>query len=161
MSTLTAALAAPPTALAEASVRDDPTLWEVDDTLWATIQPVLVIAKPRRKPGRPRADDRAIFNGLVWLARTGSQWKEVPRRYGPKSTVHDRLVEWVTHGCLARAWALLLDQYDDEIGLQWEWQAADGCIIKAPLGKKGGLARRRRPGPTRPTGASRAASGTP
>jgi transposase len=161
MSTLTAALAAPATAPAEASVRDDPTLWEVDDTLWASLQPVLVVPKPRRKPGRPRADDRAIFNGLVWLARTGSQWKELPRRYGPKSTVHDRLVEWVTHGCLERAWALLLDRYDDEIGLQWEWQAADGCLIKAPLGKKGGLARRRRSAPTPRIVANPGPSATP
>ena len=47
------------------------------------------------------------------------------------------MVEWVEHGCLAAAWALLLGRYDGEIGLQWEWQAADGCIVKAPLGKKG------------------------
>lgn len=161
MMTLTAAPAAPPTAPAEAPVRDDPTLWEVDDALWAEIRPALVVAKPRLKPGRPRSDDRRILNGLVWLARTGSQWKELPARYGPKSTAHDRLAEWVAHGCLERAWALLLDRYDEEIGLQWEWQAADGCIIKAPLGKKGGPEKPRRPGPTRPTGASPAASATP
>jgi transposase len=160
MMTLTAAPAAPPTAPAEAPVRDDPTLWEVDDALWAEIRPALVVAKPRRKPGRPRSDDRRIFNGLVWLARTGSQWKELPTRYGPKSTAHDRLKEWVAHGCLAAAWALLLGWYDDGIGLQWEWQAADGCIVKAPLGKKGTPASRRRRARTRPTAASAAPSAT-
>ncbi len=160
MTALTAAAAAPPTAPAEAPVRDDPTIWEVDDALWEEIRPALVVAKPRLTPGRPRRHDRAIFNGLIWLARTGSQWQQLPRRYGPKSTVHDRLVEWVTHGCLERAWALLLARYDEEIGLQWEWQAADGCLIKAPLGKKGGLAKRRRPAPTRPIAPSPAASAT-
>lgn len=160
MMTLTAAPAAPPTAPAEASVRDDPTIWEADDALWAELRPALVVAKPRRKPGRPRADDRRIFNGLLWLARTGSQWKELPARYGPKSTAHDRLKEWVEQGCLAAAWAMLLRRYDDGIGLQWEWQAADGCIVKAPLGKRGSPVRPRRPGATRPTAASAAPSAT-
>src|SRR6188768_3359344 len=119
MNTLLAAPAASLTAPAEAPVRDDPTLWEVDDALWVALQPVLVIDKPRIKPGRPRNDDRPIFNGLIWLARTGSQWKELPARYGPKSTAHARMVEWVEHGRLAAAWALVLGRYDDEIGLQW------------------------------------------
>ena len=145
---------APPTA------KDDPTIWRVDDALWAELQPLLVITKPRKKPGRPRKDDRPIFDGLIWLARTGSQWDALPRAFGAKSTVHARFLEWVDHGCFARAWALLLSRYDDEVGLDWQWQAADGCLVKAPLGKKGGLARRRRRGPTPPTGASAAPSGT-
>jgi putative transposase len=145
---------APPTA------KDDPTIWRVDDALWAELQPLLVITKPRKKPGRPRNEDRPIFDGLIWLARTGSQWDALPRAFGAKSTVHARFLEWVDHGCFARAWALLLSRYDDEVGLDWQWQAADGCIVKAPLGKKGGLARRRRRGPPPPTGASAAPSGT-
>ena len=160
MNTILAAPAAPSTAPAEAPVRDDPTIWEVDDALWADLQPLLLITKARIKPGRPRNDDRPIFDGLIWLARTGAHWAALPVRYGPKSTAHARMVEWVEHGCLAAAWALLLGRYDEEIGLQWEWQAADGCIVKAPLGKKGSPASRRRPGATRPTGASAARSGT-
>ena len=148
--------AEPPTAAA----KDDPTLWRVDDALWAELQPLLVIDKPRKKPGRPRTNDRPIFDGLIWLDRTGSQWAALPRAFGAKSTVHDRFQEWVAHGCFARAWARLLEAYDGAVGLDWQWQAADGCIVKAPLGKKGGLARRRRRGPTPPTGASAAASGT-
>ena len=148
--------AEPPTA----ADKDDPTLWRVDDALWAELQPLLVIDKPRKKPGRPRNDDRAIFDGLIWLDRTGSQWAALPRAFGAKSTVHDRFQEWVEHGCFARAWARLLEAYDGEVGLDWQWQAADGCIVKAPLGKKGGLAKPRRRGPTPPTEGNAAASGT-
>jgi len=139
---------------------DDPTIWEVDDEVWAELEPLLVIDKPRKKPGRPRSDDRSLFNGLIWLARTGAQWESLPRRFGPKSTVHDRFQEWVLHGCLAAAWALLLERYDEEIGLQWEWQAADGCIVKAPLGKRGRRVSRKRPAAIRPTGARVGASAT-
>ncbi len=139
---------------------DDPTIWAVDDRLWAELAPILKIDKPRKKPGRPRRDDRAIFDGLIWLARTGSQWSELPRRFGPKSTVHERFSEWVAHGALERAWAVLLRAYDAELGLDWEWQAADGCIVKAPFGKKGGPARRRPRAATPPIGANPAPSAT-
>ncbi len=128
-----------------------PIISEVDDALQGELEPVLRVEKVRKKPGRPRRDDRAIFDGLIWLARTGSQWQELPRRFGPKSTVHARFTEWAASGALERAWAVLLRAYDAEIGLDWEWQAADGCIVKAPFGKKGGLARRKPRVATPPT----------
>lgn len=140
--------------------KDDPTIWRVDDALWAQLGPILACDKVRKKPGRPRRDDRAIFDGLIWLARTGSQWAELPREFGPKSTVHERFSEWVATGALERAWAVVLAAYDAELGLDWSWLAADGCIVKAPFGKKGGPARPKPPGATPPTAASRAPSAT-
>ena len=149
-----------PAASAATPDRDDPTIWRVDDDLWALLAPLLECDKPRKKPGRPRRDDRAIFDGLIWLARTGAQWSRLPREFGPKSTVHERFTEWVGTGALERAWAVLLREYDDEVGLDWTWQAADGCTVKAPFGKKGGPAKRRPRGATPPTGASPAPSAT-
>ena len=148
---------APPAAPATPD-KDDPTIWRVDDALWAKLEPILRSDKPRKKPGRPRRDDRAIFDGLIWLARTGGQWAALPRAFGPKSTVHERFSEWIATGKLEQAWAVLLREYDAELGLDWTWQAADGCIVKAPFGKKGGLARRRRRAVTPPIGASPAPS---
>src|SRR5215207_6427347 len=139
---------------------DDPTIWRVDDALWALLAPLLASTKPRKKPGRPRRDDRAIFDGLIWLARTGSQWAALPREFGPKSTVHERFSAWIDSGALERAWAVLLREYDAVIGLEWTWQAADGCIVKAPFGKKGALARRRPRGATPPIAANPGPSAT-
>lgn len=65
MSEKRAAVAAPET------TDDLPTIWRVDDALWAELRPLLVVEKVRKKPGRPRRDDRAIFDGLIWLARSG------------------------------------------------------------------------------------------
>ena len=149
-----------PAATAAAPEKDDPTIWRVDDALWALLAPILASTKARKKPGRPRRDDRAIFDGLIWLARSGSQWAALPREFGPKSTVHERFSEWVASGALERAWAVLLAVYDGELGLDWTWQAADGCLVKAPFGKKGGPARRRPPAPTRPIGGNPAPSAT-
>jgi putative transposase len=132
----------------------------VDDALWAELRPLLVIDKPRKKPGRPRLDDRPIFDGLLWLARNGGQWATLPRQFGAKSTVHARFQGWIAHGCFEHAWARLLEVYDGEVRLDWQWQAADGCLVQAPLGKKGGPVRRKRPGRIPPTGAHAASSGT-
>ena len=153
MTTPLSAAAAVPTA------KDDPTIWRVDDALWALLEPVLRVDKPRKKPGRPRRDDRAIFDGLIWLTRTGAQWSQLPREFGPKSTVHERFTEWIETGALQRAWAVLLGAYDHDIGLDWTWQAADGCIVKAPFGKKGALARRRPRAATPRIAANRAPNG--
>ena len=149
-----------PAAEAAPTEKDDPTIWRVDDALWAKLAPILKSDKVRKKPGRPRRDDRTIFDGLIWLARTGSQWAALPREFGPKSTVHERFSEWVEDGKLERAWAVLLREYDAALGLDWSWLAADGCIVKAPGGKKGALARRKPRAPTPPTAANRAPSAT-
>jgi putative transposase len=95
-----------------------------------------MVNKPRLKLGRPRSADRPIFDALIYLARTGCQWEALPKEFPPKSTVHDRLQEWLEYGCLAAAWAILLAEYDDTLGIEWQWQSADGCIVKAPLGKR-------------------------
>lgn len=136
--------------------KDDPTIWRVDDVLWSRVAPLLAVDKPRKKPGRPRADDRPLFDGVIWVLRTGAQWKEMPPAFGPKSTVHDRFQEWVQTGAFARAWTLLLEEYDEFVGLDLHWQSADGCLVKAPLGKKGGRARPSGRAPTPPTAANAA-----
>lgn len=128
----------PPDSVTTAAPKDDPTIWRADDALWARLAPLLVVDKPRKKPGRPRADDRALFAGVIWVLRTGAQWSAVPREFGATSTVHDRFQEWVRTGAFARAWTLLLAEYDEFVGLDLHWQSADGCLVKAPLGKKGG-----------------------
>ena len=143
-------MSTPRPAAVAAPDKDDPTIWRVDAALWAKLAPILKSDKARKKPGRPRRDDRAIFDGLIWL----------PRAFGPKSTVHERFSEWVETGQLGRAWAALLREYDAALGLDWSWLAADGCIVKAPFGKKGAPARRTPRGATPPTGANRAPSGT-
>jgi putative transposase len=139
---------------------DDPAIWRVDDALWAKLTPILKSDKARKKSGRPRRDDRAIFDGLIWLARTGSQWAALPREFGPKSTVHERFAEWVADDKLARAWAVLLAEYDATIGLDWSWLAADGCIVKAPFGKKGLPAMRKQRAATPPTAGNPVPSAT-
>ncbi len=154
MTTLSADLA--PSGAIAPPAKDDPTIWRVDDVLWARLAPLLVVDKPRKKSGRPRRADRALFDGVLWVIRTGAQWRTLPPEFGPKSTVHARFQEWVQSGAFDHAWTLLLQEYDDFVGLDLHWQSADGCLIKAPLGKKGGLEKPSGRGPTPPIAANAA-----
>ena len=97
--------------------------------------------------------NRAIFNGLIHMARSGGQWSTFPREFAAKSTAFDRFNAWVEQGSFQTAWTVLLEEYDSLIGidqrihgfLEWAWQSADGCIVKAPLGKKRALVSRKVP----------------
>jgi putative transposase len=65
------------------------TIWEVPDGLWSRILPILEEdCPPPVNIGRPRADWRRIFNGIVFRLRTGCQWNKLPKQFGDDSTVH-------------------------------------------------------------------------
>jgi putative transposase len=52
------------------------------------------------------------------------------------SSAHRRFQEWEAAGVFHRLWELGLHEYDELKGLEWEWQALDGAMTKAPLGGK-------------------------
>ena len=108
--------------------------WRIPDALWERIAPLLPVPPPRPKGGRPRKPDRPLMDAIFYLLRTGGQWKSLPPTFDPPSTVHDRFQEWVAAGVFARLWQAGLLLYEDAQGLEWEWQAMDGAMTKAPLG---------------------------
>ena len=79
--------------------------------------------------------DRQAFAAIVYVLRTGIQWNALPRALGASSTVHDRFQDWEQKGFFLRLWQAGLQVYDELEGIQWEWQAVDGAMTKAPLGK--------------------------
>jgi putative transposase len=112
-----------------------PTLWHVPDDLWSLIAPLLGPEKAPGTPGRPAVPFRRVFDGIVYVLRTGCQWSALPRHeYAPKSTVWGRFQQWTAAGVFQQAWLLVLVYYDLEVGIEWKWQAMDGVITKAPLG---------------------------
>ena len=110
--------------------------YQIPDALWERIRPLLPAPKPKKKEGRPRMDDRQAMTANVYVARTGCQWNALPRSLGASSTVHDRFQEWCEAGVFERMWQAGLLEYDEKIGIEWEWQAMDGAMTKAPLGGK-------------------------
>lgn len=110
------------------------TIWHIPDDLWKKIKPLLGKEKPPHSPGRPVVPYRVVFNGILYVLRTGCQWKVAPEKYGSGSTLHRRFQQWRRRGVFTRLWRLLLREYDHRCGILWLWQALDSCMTKAPLG---------------------------
>lgn len=110
------------------------TIWEIDDDLWAIIEPELLAFWPRKNTGRPAADWRKCLNGIIYQMRTGCQWNSLPQQFGDDSTVHRWFQRWAEQGVLERIWAKLLRHCEELRGVQWKWQAADGSLGKARFG---------------------------
>src|SRR2546423_4968932 len=108
-----------------------PTLWEIPDDLWERIEWLLNEYDPPKPTGRGRADARRILDGLIFRFRTSCQWQHIPKVYGDDSTIHRTLQRWVKLKLFEMIWSLLVAECD-ELGLvNWQWQAADGCLGKA------------------------------
>lgn len=52
--------------------------------------------------GRPPADKRKVIRGIFWILDNGAKWKDLPRRFGSKSTVHRWFQTWVREGVFER-----------------------------------------------------------
>ena len=106
----------------------------IPESLWRRIEPLLPQYKPGRKGGRPRVKPRHVIDGILYLLRTGCQWKALPREFGCSSTVHRYFQEWAAMGLFERLWKLCLKEYDRRRGIAWRWQSVDGAMAKSPLG---------------------------
>lgn len=115
------------------------TIWELPDSLWERILPLLQEFWPDKQTGRHHADWRRAFNGIIFRMRSGCQWDQLPRQFGPKSTVHDWFQRWCVGGVMQQIWEELAKECDELGEVDWRWQAADGRLGKARFGgKKGG-----------------------
>ena len=59
--------------------------YELTDKEWELIRPLIPISHT----GRPQKDIRAHLNGILWLARSGARWSDLPARFGPHQTVYN------------------------------------------------------------------------
>jgi transposase len=110
------------------------TITKVPDELWEEIVSVLPREKPENTVGRPIVPFRKVMDGILYILRTGCQWKMLPKEFGSGSTCHRRFQEWVQLDIFRRIWIGLLKTYDDKKGIKWTWQSLDSILIKSPLG---------------------------
>ena len=97
--------------------------YELTDEEWLRIEPLLP-PENTGKQGRPRKDNRIIMNGIVWLARSGAPWRDLPERYGSWKTVYSRFRKWIDDGILDNIFRILSLEAELE-ELSWCWA---GCL---------------------------------
>ena len=79
---------------------------------------------------------RQVFSAIVYVLRTGCQWKALPREFGSASAVHAYFQRWQRMGFFLRLWQAGLAEYDEMEGIGWKWQSIDGAMGKAPLAQE-------------------------
>ena len=63
-----------------------------------------------RSHGIPRADDRRVVSGILYVIKHGLQWKDAPAEYGPYKTLYNRFVRWSRLGVFSRIFTELANQ---------------------------------------------------
>jgi len=81
-------------------------------------------------------EPRQVFEAIVYVLRTGCQWKALPREYGSSSSVHAYFLSWKRCGVFVKMWRRGLAVYDEMEGIAWSWQSIDGAMVKAPLARE-------------------------
>ena len=103
------------------------------DAQWAKMAPHC-LGKPG-DPGRRGKDNRLFVEGVLWIARTGSPWRDLPAVFGHWNSVYTRFRDWVEAGVFER----LFDAVSDDPDM--EYAIVDATIVKVHRhgqGAKGG-----------------------
>lgn len=104
------------------------------DDQWERMAPHLP-GKPS-DPGRTGKDNRLFVEAVLWLARTGTPWRDLPALFGNWNSVFIRFSRWSKDGVWDRLFAATADDPD------FEYVMIDSTIVRAhqhAAGKKGGL----------------------
>ena len=109
---------------------------DLTDTQWAALQPLF---RPKRRAdgrGRPWRDTRSVLNGVLWILRTGAQWRELPSKYPPYQTCHRRFQQWLRSGLLHRVLQRVAEDLRDRGKIDLSETFIDASFSSA---KKGAL----------------------
>ncbi len=102
--------------------------YDLSEAEWRLIAPLL----PNKPRGVARVDDRRVINGIFYVLRTGSPWRDLPSRYGPPTTVYNRYNRWAKGGVWLRVFEALA------AGSPGSLHLIDSSIIRAHQHAAGG-----------------------
>ena len=108
----------------------------MEDTEWAFFKPFLLAIRGRG--GRPASDHRNVLDGVFWIARTGSPWRDLPDEFGKWSSIYRQFRRWT----LAGLWEMILEALNESGVMPDQVQMIDSTVIRAhhlAAGAKGGL----------------------
>jgi len=74
---------------------------ELTDGQWRLVESLL--PPERGRPGRPSRSNRGMVNAILWVHRTGSPWRDLPKAFGPWQSAWTRFDRWARAGVWQRA----------------------------------------------------------
>jgi transposase len=104
------------------------------DEQWRRIAPHLPEHRPSPKGGRPWANDRECLEGILWLLRSGSRWRDIPVDLPSGSSCWRRLQEWAGEGVLQEIHTLLIEELGELGALDLDELLGDATFIRAKKG---------------------------
>lgn len=105
---------------------------QLSDEQWGFIEPLL---PQQGRMGRPRANDRRVVQGILYVLRTSCRWKDMPIEFGAAVTAWRRLKRWEEDGTWESVWLRLLAGLDEAQKLDWTQAFLDGSFIPAKKGE--------------------------
>jgi transposase len=85
--------------------------------------------------GRSATDNRLFIDAMMWVARNGGRWRDLPERFGKWNSVHRRFRRWSKNG----VWQVIFNTL--AVDADTEWLMMDSTIVRAhqnAAGAKGG-----------------------
>ena len=107
----------------------------LSDAAWDCIQDLFPEPKAT---GRPPRDRRMVFDGILWILRTGSPWRDLPEEFGPWQTVWRLFDGWNADGTLVKILRALQAAHFDAGFIDSELWCIDGSVIRAARCSAGG-----------------------
>jgi transposase len=108
----------------------------MSDEEWAFFERfILTVRAPN---GRKPANHRLVLDGIFWIARTGSPWRDLPEEFGKWSSVYRQFRRWT----LAGLWEQIMDALNESEAVPHTLQMIDSTVVRAhhqAAGAKGGL----------------------
>lgn len=93
---------------------------------------------PPARTGRPRRDPRLVLDGILWILRTGSPWRDLPEEFGPWQTVWHHFDRWNSSGLWDKILKRLRASFVDVGAIDEQLWCADGTHVRAARCAAGG-----------------------
>lgn len=98
------------------------------DAQWERLEPLLPVSNGRCGMWR---DHRQVVNGVLYQIRTGVHWRDLPERYGPWKTVHERHRRWSADGTWERLLRRIQAEADAAGEIDWD-VSVDSTSLPSP-----------------------------
>ena len=95
--------------------------YEITDQQWTKIEPLL--PGKAGDVGRSAVNNRLFINAVLWVARSGAPWRDLPERFGPWNSVYRRFRRWAKAG----VWQTVFDALQEP---DLDWLMIDSTTVR-------------------------------